>query len=270
MMGSGRPDAVAEGVAGVITEPEMESARSRPRPTCSAAATVRRGRAARADGSSGGGDRWRRGRLRRRCSGAAHRALPATTPPTCTDTICRSLCTGQNLQPLTDALAAEGLILSTGTTRHGAARWTMPPARSTDRRRRAAAGARCTRSESLSICTGRPTPGRSSRTPCTWRRPARCRGRPSLRGRRRRRGDQLFPGLGDLAFLTTSRSYQSLSVLRGGAVLTRCRRRERVGAGRRDAGLRRQLTGRPPLADTTRLRPVLPGTVRNRRGVLSR
>jgi hypothetical protein len=184
-----------------------------------------------------------------------------------------SLCTGQNLQPLTDALAAQTLTAVPGATRHGAAvdhaacalfasapggdgwrteytvsltvdlhKKTDPQAEFEDDVHQQAVG---------------PTPG--SGVPLSQV--------MAFDGAVVRP----FPGLGDRAFLTTSRSHQSLSVQEGGAVLTltvdATNEWEASGAPPDETD---GSASRPPLADTTALRPVLPGTVRHLMGVLAR
>lgn len=79
-----------------------------------------------------------------------------------------------------------------------------------------------------------------------------------------------YPGLGDLAYATSGKTHQSLAVLHGGAVVYLTV----------DSGFSWERTDdppahadgspqRPPLADTTRLKPDLPRTVRHLMSVLS-
>jgi hypothetical protein len=272
MMGSGRPDAVAEGVAGVITEPEMESGHE-PAATDLLTSGDRPPR----QGRTGGPQQWRwaLGGAAVACAvGAAalHIAgLPRHHPPDLHGYhLPSSLCTGRNLQPLTDALAAEGLTSDPGTTRHGAA---LDHAACTLYGSAPASGGRRTvYTVSVTVDLHRTTDPRAEFEDAVH--VAAAGPVPGAPDSLRLAGDgaviRPFPGLGDLAFLTTSRSYQSLSVLRGGAVLTLAvvAENEWEPAGGTPASAGSSL-GRPPLADTTRLRPVLPGTVRNLMGVLS-
>lgn len=178
------------------------------------------------------------------------------------------LCTGQHLQPLTDALAAQTLESDPGLTRQGTelghsscqlfgftdagdgwqSDYTVTV--TVDLHKKSDPAAEF--ADAVHVAGFAPAP------PGTY-----------VPG-----GDgaviRSFPGLGDRAYLTTSRSAQTLSVLRGGAVVT-----VSVDAAIdwvKQAAAPAAADGTPQrsrLGDSTALRPTLPATLRNVMRLLS-
>ncbi|MEE4543905.1 hypothetical protein V2S66_18240 [Streptomyces sp. V4-01] len=274
MMGSALPDdRAAEGGTGVITEPEMEHPREPVGPDLLSSDDAP-SRERRVPGRQPW--LWGLGGAVVACAvgaavlhGAGYRRDAA--PDLHGYRLPSGLCTGQNLQPLTDALAARSLTVDPGVTRRGTS---VDHAACSLFGTAALGGGRQTEyTVSVTVDLHRTTDPRAEFEDTVHVRAA--DPAPGASDYLRLAGVgaviRPVPGLGDLAFLTTSRAEQSLSVLEGGAVVTLSVVAENQWEA--SAGAPTPPDGSPsrlPLADTTDLRAVLPGTVRHLMSVLAR
>ncbi|MBY8879697.1 hypothetical protein [Actinacidiphila acidipaludis] len=174
------------------------------------------------------------------------------------------LCTAQHLQPLTDAMAAQAMVGTPLATRRGSAvdhtacllsgsvshgdGWTTDYLVSLTVDLHKKDDPRAEFDDAVRVAAASPTPGAAAL--------------PAVLG-----GEHVtvrpYAGMGDRAYLATSTSRQSLSVLQGGAVLSLSVEASNAWeeAGRPPAGGNDVLPNPRP-ADTTALRGALPAAMR--------